>query len=290
MIPAAFDYTRPGSLAEAVSALADGGEDAKVIAGGQSLLPLLRLRLAFPSLLVDIGALDDLRGVRDEGGTLWIGALTTHDQLMRDPLVREHCGLLAEAAATVADPAVRHRGTLGGSVSHADPAADLPAVVSALDATMVAQGPGGERDIGAAEFFADYLTTALAPGEILTGIRVPKLGPGWGYRYEKFHRTAQAWAIVGVAALVRRLDGEVAEARVGLANMGPVPVRARAVESAAAGGQASRAALAAAAQRADEGTQPPADLHGAPDYRRHLARVLTGRALAAAAGVARLWN
>jgi carbon-monoxide dehydrogenase medium subunit len=290
MIPAAFDYTRPGSLAEAVSALAGGGEDAKVIAGGQSLLPLLRLRLAFPSLLVDIGALDDLRGVRDEGGTLWIGALTTHDQLMRDPLVREHCGLLAEAAATVADPAVRHRGTLGGSVSHADPAADLPAVVSALDATMVAQGPGGERDIGAAEFFADYLTTALAPGEILTGIRVPKLGPGWGYRYEKFHRTAQAWAIVGVAALVRRLDGEVAEARVGLANMGPVPVRARAVESAAAGGQASRAALAAAAQRADEGTQPPADLHGAPDYRRHLARVLTGRALAAAAGVARLWN
>jgi carbon-monoxide dehydrogenase medium subunit len=290
MIPAAFDYTRPGSLAEAVSALAGGGEDAKVIAGGQSLLPLLRLRLAFPALLVDIGALGDLRGVRDEGGTLWIGALTTHDQLVRDPLVREHCGLLAEAAATVADPAVRHRGTLGGSVSHADPAADLPAVVSALDATMVAQGPGGERAIGASEFFADYLTTALAPDEILTGIRVPKLGPGWGYRYEKFHRTAQAWAIVGVAALVRRLDGEVAEAKVGLANMGPVPVRARAVESAAAGAQASRAALAAAAQRADEGTQPPADLHGAPDYRRHLARVLTGRALAAAAGVARLWN
>jgi carbon-monoxide dehydrogenase medium subunit len=185
----------------------------------------------------------------------------------------------------VADPAVRHRGTLGGSLAHADPAADLPAVVLALGATMIAQGPGGERAIGADEFFDDYLTTTLADGEILTGVRVPKLGPGWGYRYEKFHRTAQAWAIVGVAALARRSNGQVAEARIGMANMGSTPVRARAAEAAAAGADASRDALRSAAQRADEGTNPPADLHGAADYRRHLARVLTARALAVASGV-----
>jgi aerobic carbon-monoxide dehydrogenase medium subunit len=285
MIPARFDYVRPASVDEAVGALANGGEDAKVIAGGQSLLPLLRLRLAFPELLVDVGGLTELRGVRDEGGSLWIGALTTHDEVIRDPLIAEHCGLLAEAAGTVADPAVRHRGTLGGSLAHADPAGDLPAVALALDATMTARGPGGERAIGASEFFLDYLTTALAPGEILTGVRVPKLGPGWGYRYEKFHRTAQAWAIVGVAALARRSDGHVAEARIGLANMGPVPVRAQAAEAAAAGAEASPDSLRSAAQQADEGTQPPADLHGAPDYRRHLARVLTARALVVASGV-----
>jgi carbon-monoxide dehydrogenase medium subunit len=285
MIPAKFDYTRPGSLADAVRALADGGEDAKVIAGGQSLLPLLRLRLAFPELLVDVGGLAELRGVRDEGDALRIGALTTHDEVTRDPLIAEHCGLLAEAAATVADPAVRHRGTIGGSVAHADPAGDLPAVVLALGATMIAQGPGGEREIGAGDFFSDYLTTTLGPGEILTAIRVPKLGAGWGYRYEKFHRTAQAWAIVGVAALARRENGHVAEARIGLANMGPVPVRAAAAEAAVAGSEASRDALRSAAQRADEGTNPPADLHGAPDYRRHLARVLTARALAVSSGV-----
>ncbi len=285
MIPATFDYVRPGSVDEAVHALASGGEDAKVIAGGQSLVPLLRLRLSYPELLVDVGGLADLRGVRDEGDSLWIGALTTHDELMGDPLIGEHCGLLAQAAGTVADPAVRHRGTLGGSLSHADPAADLPAVVVALDATLITRGPGGERTIGAGEFFLDYLTTALDPSEILTGVRVPKLGPGWGYRYEKFHRTAQAWAIVGIAAVARRADGHVAEARLGLANMGAVPVRARAVEAAVAGSEASRDALRSAAERADEGTQPPADLHGAPDYRRHLARVLTARALAVAAGV-----
>jgi aerobic carbon-monoxide dehydrogenase medium subunit len=285
MIPAKFDYVRPGSLTDAVQALAGGGDDAKVIAGGQSLLPLLRLRLAYPDLLVDIGGLDELRGVTDDGDSLLIGARTTHYQLVHDPLVAAHCGLLAEAAGTVADPAVRHRGTLGGSLAHADPAGDLPAVVLALDGTLIASGPGGERQIAAAGFFVDYLSTALAPGEILTAIRVPKLGPDWGYRYEKFHRTAQAWAIVGVAALARRSNGQVAEARIGLTNMGPVPVRAAAAEAAAAGAVASSEALRAAAASAAEGTQPPADLHGAADYRRHLARVLTGRALAAAAGV-----
>jgi carbon-monoxide dehydrogenase medium subunit len=285
MIPAKFDYVRPGSVDEAVRALADGGDDAKIIAGGQSLLPLLRLRLAYPELLVDLARLDELRGVTDAGDSLLIGARTTLYQLVHDPLVTGHCGLLAQATSTVADPAVRHRGTLGGALAHADPAGDLPAVALALEATMIARGPGGEREVPAADFFVDYLTTSLEPDEILTGVRVPKLGAGWGYRYEKFHRTAQSWATVGVAALVRRSNGSVAEARVGLTNMGPVPVRARAAEDAAAGVDASRDALRAAAARADEGTDPPGDLHGAPDYRRHLARVLTGRALAAAAGV-----
>ena len=284
MIPAKFDYVRPSSLDEAVSALASGGEDAKVIAGGQSLLPLLRLRFSYPSVLVDVGGLDALRGVRDLGDSLEIGALTTHYELTRDPLIAAHCGLLAQAAGTIADPAVRHRGTIGGALAHADPAGDLPAVITALDATLVATGPDGERVLAPGDFFTDYLTTSLAPGEILTAIRVPKLD-GWGYRYEKFHVTAQAWAIVGVAAVARRSDGHVAEARVGLTNMGSVPVRAHAVEAAASGAEASASALSAAAASADEGTNPPSDLRGAADYRRHLARVLTGRALAAAAGV-----
>ncbi len=284
MIPAKFDYVRPSSLAEAVQALAGGGDDAKVIAGGQSLLPLLRLRLAFPTLMVDIGGLDGLAGVRDAGDSLEIGALTTIYALTRDPLIREHCGLIAAAAGTVADPAVRHRGTIGGSLAHSDPAGDLPAVITALDGTLIATGPQGEREIAPGEFFVDYLTNSLLPGEILTAVRVPKLGPGWGFRYEKFQPTAQAWAIVGVAAVARKDNGHVVEARIGLTNMGTVPVRARAAEAAVAGAAASADALAAAAVNADEGTDPPSDLRAAADYRRHLARVLTGRALAGAAG------
>jgi carbon-monoxide dehydrogenase medium subunit len=284
MIPAKFDYTRPSALGEAIAALGSGGEDAKVIAGGQSLMPLLRLRFSYPSVLIDVGGLDELRGVRDLGDSLEIGALTTLYDLTRDPLIAAQCGLLAEAAGMIADPAVRHRGTIGGALAHADPAGDLPAVITALDATIVAAGPGGTRSISPADFFVDYLTTTLAPGEILTAIRVPKLD-GWGYRYEKFNVTAQAWAIVGVAAVAQRSNGQVTAARVGLTNMGSVPVRARAVEEAAAGSDASAAALAAAAARADAGTNPPDDLRAASDYRRHLARVLTGRALAAAAGV-----
>jgi aerobic carbon-monoxide dehydrogenase medium subunit len=282
MIPAKFDYVRPSSVDEAVRALASS-DDAKAIAGGQSLMPLLRMRLAFPDKLVDLGRLDELRGVRDAGDALEIGALTTHYEVTRDPLIRQHCGLLAETTALIADPAVRHRGTIGGGLAHADPAGDLPAVITALNATLVAVGPSGSREIKPADFFADYLTTSLAPGEILTTIRVPKLD-GWGYRYEKFHITAQDWALVGVAAVARRSNGHIAEARVGLTNMGSVPVRALAVETAAAGAEASAAALTAAAAHADEGTNPPSDLRAAADYRRHLARVLTGRALAAAAG------
>jgi carbon-monoxide dehydrogenase medium subunit len=285
MIPAKFEYVRPGSVDEAVRALADGGEDAKIIAGGQSLLPLLRLRLAYPELLVDVGGLDELRGVADAGDALMIGARTTHYQLIHDPLVAAHCGLLAQATSTVADPAVRHRGTIGGALAHADPAGDLPAVALTLEVTFIARGPDGEREIAASDFFVDYLTSALQPGEVLTAVRVPKLGSGWGYRYEKFHRTAQSWATVGVAALARRSNGAVAEARIGLTNMGSVPVRATAAERAATGADATREALRGAAASADDGTDPPGDLHGAADYRRHLARVLTERALCAAAGI-----
>ncbi|MFJ3246759.1 FAD binding domain-containing protein [Streptomyces sp. NPDC086782] len=283
MIPPAFDYARPTSLGEAVRTLADAGEEAKVLAGGQSLLPLLRLRLAFPELVVDIGRIPELRGVREDGGTLAIGALTSHHDVVHDPLVRRHAGLLAQATETVADPAVRHRGTLGGSLAHADPAGDLPAVALALDAELVAEGPGGRRTIPAREFFADYLQTALAPDELLVEVRVPKR-EGWGYRYEKFHRVAQSWAMVGVAALVRRDDGRIAETRIGLTNMGATPLRAAAAEEALTGaGDAD--AVARAARSAAEGTRPSRDASASPEYRAHLARVLTKRAVLAAAGM-----
>lgn len=282
MIPASFDYLRAGTVDEAVRALADAGDEAKVIAGGQSLLPLLRLRLAYPELLVDVGSIDTLRGVRDEGDTLLIGAMTTHHDVLADPLVAAHCPLLALATATVADPAVRHRGTLGGSLAHSDPAGDLPAVTVALGAELVAQGPGGSRAIPAESFFVDYLTSALSPDEVLTGVRVPKV-TGARCHYEKFHRTAQAWAIVGVAACLRIAEGRITEPRIALTNMGQRPVRARAVESALEGVEPTREAIDAAASRANAGTDPPSDLNGGADYRRHLAVVLTGRAVAAAA-------
>jgi carbon-monoxide dehydrogenase medium subunit len=282
MIPAQFEYVRAGSVDEAIAALGQHGDDAKVLAGGQSLIPLLRLRLAYPEVLVDVGRVAGLAGVREDGDHLVIGAMTTHHDVIHDELVRRHCGLVAEATEQVADPAVRHRGTFGGSLSHADPAADLPAVALALGAEMVVAGPGGRRTVPASEFFQDYLQTALGPDELLVEVRVPKLGEGWGYRYEKLNRVAQSWAIVGVAAAVRRADGSIAEARVGLTNMGPTPVRATAVEQALAG--ASDGDIAAAAERAAEGTSAPSDLNGRADYREHLARVLTRRAVTAAAG------
>ncbi|MEV1050080.1 xanthine dehydrogenase family protein subunit M [Streptomyces sp. NPDC049887] len=282
MIPAAFDYRRPDSVDEAVTALADGGEDAKVLAGGQSLLPMLRLRLAFPELLVDVGRIDELRGVREEADTLVIGAMTTHHDVLADPLVRRHAGLLAAATETVADPAVRNRGTLGGSLAHADPAADLPAVVLALDGELVAAGPGGRRTIAARDFFIDYLQSALNPDELLVEVRLPKSGD-WGFRYEKFHRAAQAWAAVGVAVLVRSHGGRIAEARIGLTNMGPTPLRAAAAEAALAGADGPEQ-VARASEAAAEGTSPPSDLWGSSEYREHMARVLTRRAVLAAAG------
>lgn len=284
MIPSQFEYVRASSLDEAVSALAEHGDEAKVLAGGQSLLPLLRLRLAAPEVLVDVGRVPELTGVREDGDHLVIGAMTSHHEVMTNPLVRQHAGLLAEATSTVADPAVRHRGTFGGSLSHADPAADLPAVALALDAEMVAVGPGGRRTIAAADFFEDYLETALSDDEVLAEVRLPK-ATGWGYRYEKFRRVAQAWAIVGVATMVRRSNGSIAEARVGLSNMGATPLRAQAVEQALSGAEAADAAIARASEAATEGTSAPSDLNGRSDYREHLARVLTHRALASAAGV-----
>jgi carbon-monoxide dehydrogenase medium subunit len=285
MIPASFDYARPDSVDGALAALVGGGEDAKVIAGGQSLVPLLRLRLAYPSLLVDLGGVAELRGVRDDGDALVIGAMTTHHDVMTSPLVREYAGLLAAATGTVADPAVRHRGTFGGSLAHGDPAGDLPAVALAYGAQMVIAGAGGRRTVASADFFRDYLQTAVGPAEVLVEVRVPKLGAGWGFHYEKFHRTAQTWALVGVAALVQRSNGSIAQARVGLTNMGTTPVRASATEAALAGVDASPAAVAAAAAHAAEGTHPSSDLHAQADYREHLARVLTRRAVALAAGI-----
>lgn len=287
MIPPAFDYIRAGSVDEAVEALAQHGDEAKVLAGGQSLLPLLRLRLSFPSVLVDVGRVDEFRGVREEGDELVVGAMTTHAEVAASDLVRSRCGLLAAAAATVGDPAVRHRGTLGGSLAHADPAGDLPAVAVALGATFVAVGSSGRRSIPGREFFVDHFATALAPDEVLAEVRVPALGEGWGYHYEKFHRVAQAWAIVGVAAAVRRADGQIAEALIGLANMGSTPVRGSAAEEALAGVAVSdSSAVNSAADQAAVGTSPPSDLNGTAEYRRHLAGVLTRRAVMAAAGPA----
>lgn len=286
MIPASFDYVAPTSIADAVTALGEAGEDAKILAGGQSLIPVLRLRLSFPTVLVDLGKVDELRGVSEDGGSIVIGAMTRHSDVIEDPLVQQHAALLVEATRTVADPAVRHRGTFGGALAHADPAGDLAAVALALDAELVAEGPGGRRVIPASQFFLDYLETALSPDEILAAVRIPKLTGDWSVRYEKFNRVAQAWAVVGVAAAVRMDGGSVAEARIGLTNMGSTPVRASSVESNLVGAS-DVAAVKAAAQSAAEGTNPPSDLGAKADYREHLARVLTGRAVAAAAGLSR---
>ncbi len=285
MIPAAFDYVAPSSVADAISALVEGGEDAKVLAGGQSLIPVLRLRLSYPSVLVDLRKIDSLRGVREDGADLVIGAMTRHADVVKDPLVKQYAALVATAAATVADPAVRHRGTFGGALAHADPAGDLAAVALALDAQLVAEGPGGRRTIAAADFFQDYLQTSLSPDELLVEVRVPKLEGQWGVAYEKFNRTAQAWAIVGAAVAVRRENGSIAEARIGLTNMGSTPVRASAVEAALAGAAADAGTIAAAAEHAAEGTTAPSDLSAQSDYREHLARVLTRRAVTTAAGL-----
>jgi carbon-monoxide dehydrogenase medium subunit len=281
VIPAAFDYAAPSTVDEAVRALAEAGEDAKVLAGGQSLLPVLRMRLAAPTKIIDLGRIPELRGVRDEGDVLAIGAMTTHYDVQRDPLIAEHAALLADATATVADPQVRHRGTFGGAIAHADPAGDLLAPALALDAEMVIAGTDGRRTVPAAEFFQDFFTTALAPEEILVEIRVPKY-TGWHAHYEKFNRVAQAWSIVAVAAAVRVDGGRIAEARVGLTNMAPTPVRATAVEQALVGQPATPEAIRAAAAHAAEGTNPTPDSNADVEYRQELAKVLTGRAVSAA--------
>ena len=284
MIPAPFEYVKAGSVDEAVAALVAGGDDAKVLGGGQSLMPVLRLRLNAPPVVVDVSEIPELRTVTDEGDSLLIGAGVTTYEVMHNDLVKEHAGLLALTAGEVADPAIRHRGTFGGSVAHADPAGDLPTVAALMDCEMVIAGPGGRRTVAAKDFFVDYFTTVLEPTEVLVAVRVPKM-TGWGFDYQKFNRTAQAWAIVGVAAAVRRENGSIAEARVALTNMGSTPVRASGVESALAGADASAEAIASASDKAADGTSPTSDLHADAEYRQHLARVLTKRAVTTAAGV-----
>lgn len=283
MIPSKFDYVKPASVAEAVTALVQGGDDAKILAGGQSLIPVLRLRLAAPSVIIDLGGIAELRGIREDGDHIVIGAMTAYHDIVRDDLVKQHVNLLAQATETVADNQVRHRGTLGGSLAHADPAGDLGAVALALDAELVIAGADGNRTVSAADFFVDYFTTAIGEGEILTEIRFPKY-TGWGSHYEKFNRTAQAWSMCAVAAAIKVDGGTISEARVGLTNMGTTPIRATGVEQALVGQPATADAVRAAADHATEGTAAPSDADAAADYREHLAKVLTGRAVLAAAG------
>jgi len=271
VIPAPFDYVRAGSPDEVLGALAEHGDEAKILAGGMSLLPLMKLRLATPSVLVDAGRISELAYVRDDGDHVAIGALTRHRDLETSSLLAAQVPILAHVAGLVGDPQVRHRGTIGGSLAHGDPASDLPAVVLALGGTLVARGPGGERTIPADSFFRSFLETALEPGELLTEIRVPKAPGGWSY--QKFNRRAQDWAIVGAAAVRNSTTG------VALVHMGSTPLRASATEAALASGASAADAAAVAA----EGLDPPGDLNASPDFRRHLATVLVRRALEEAA-------
>jgi carbon-monoxide dehydrogenase medium subunit len=283
VIPAQFDYVAPATLEEALNALSQHGDDAKIIAGGQSLLPVLRMRLNAPEIVIDLGKIESLRGIRDDGDAIVIGAMTPHAVVASDPLVEEHALLLHEAVQHLADAQIRHRGTFGGALAHADPAGDMGAPALALGAQFVIAGLGGTHTVEADEFFVDLFETAIGEDEILTEIRIPK-HTGWGAHYEKFVRVAHQWPIVAVAAAVRTEGGTIAEARVGLTNMGSTPLRARGVEEALAGQPATADAVRAAAERATEGTNPPSDLNGDADYRRHLAGVLTRRAVLAAAG------
>ena len=271
MIPAAFDYKKAGSSEEAVALIVEHGDEAKFLAGGHSLIPMMKLRLAVPSVLVDIAGVEDLSYIDDRGDHIAIGALTKHRSLETSDLLIAECPLLAHVASKVGDPQVRHRGTLGGSLAHSDPASDLPAAVLALGGSLIAEGPNGQREIGVADFFTGYFESALSDDEMLTEVRVPK-APGASWSYQKFNRRAQDWAIVGVAAV--EVQGA---AQIALVNMGSTPLRAEAVEAALAGGASAEEAAEAAA----DGTDAPTDLNASPEYRDHLARVLTKRALEA---------
>jgi aerobic carbon-monoxide dehydrogenase medium subunit len=275
MIPAEFDYTAPDTLDEAIQALADGGEDSKLLAGGHSLLPLMKLRLAAPSLLVDLRKVPGLHGIQREDGTWRIGALTSHSEVQRTPGL----GVVAVTAGTIADPQVRNRGTIGGSLAHGDPASDLPAVMLITEASVTLQRAGGQqRSVNAADLFQDYLETAVEPNEVLTEVRIPAYD-GWGYSYQKFNRRSEDWAMVAVSALVRKNGDVVEDVRIGLTNMASVPLRAGRVEEALRGQSATAENIARAAEQAGEGTDPPADLNASSEYKRHLARVLTRRAI-----------
>ncbi len=284
MIPSQFDYVAPESVQDALAALAAAGEEGKVLAGGQSLLPVLRLRLNTPEMVIDLGRIAALREITEEGDHIVIGAMATHADVLTSPLVAQHALLLHETISEVADPQIRHRGTFGGALVHADPAGDIGAAALALDAEFVVAGPGGaSRTVAAQDFFVDLFETAVGEGELLTHVRIPK-HTGWGAHYEKFVRVVHQWAIVAVAATVRIEGDSIAEVRIGLTNMGSTPLRATAVEEALVGRPATEETVRAAAAAAAEGTNPPSDLNGDADYRRHLATVLTRRAVLAAAG------
>lgn len=280
MIPAEFDYHRAESVDDAARALAEGGEDAKLIAGGHSLVPLMKLRLAAPSLLVDISQLEELRGSARANGGWTIRGGARHAELQS----RDELGVLGRAASLIADQQVRNRGTIGGSLAHGDPASDYPAVLLAAEGEVTARGTGGERRIAAADLFQDYLTTALDPDEVITDVHLPSLDD-WAWGYEKYARRAEDWAMVGVCTLVKSADGSCEDVRIGLTHMGSTPLRARAAEEALRGGPLDADRIAAAAEQAADGTDPPGDLNATPEYKRHLARVLTRRALEQAAGV-----
>jgi len=281
VIPAAFDYLAPTTVEEALEALAAAGDDVKVLGGGQSLLPILRMRLNAPEQIVDLGRIEALRGIREEGDHLVIGAMTPYSDIVESPLVRLHAALLAQAIEEVADPQIRHRGTIGGALVHADPAGDVGAPVLALEADLVVQGPDGERTVPATEFFQDLFETAVQERELLTEVRIPK-HTDWVSHYEKFVRVSHQWSIVAVAVALQVEAGTITQARVGLTNMGSTPLRARSVEAALVGRSASD--LGNACEGAADGTNPPSDLNGDADYRRHLARVLTRRAVTTALG------
>ncbi|WP_131104880.1 FAD binding domain-containing protein [Ornithinimicrobium sufpigmenti] len=286
MIPAQFDYVAPASVQEALTLLSENPDGAKLMAGGQSLLPVLRMRLNAPELVIDISNIEELKGITDEGDAIRIGAAATYQDVLESGLVREHLRLLHQAVETIADPQIRHRGTICGALAHADPAGDVGAPVLALDATMMVQSRGvvGPQPVPASEFFVDLFETAVGENELLTEVRIPK-HTGWGSHYEKFVRVSHQWAILGIAATVRTEGSTIAEAKVGLTNMGSTPLRARSVEQALVGQPATEEAIAGICARVGEGTDPPSDLNGQADYRRHVAGVLTRRAvLAAAAG------
>ena len=283
MIPAEFDYAAPATVEEALGLLAEHGDDAKVLSGGQSLLPVLRMRLNAPGIVVDISRIESLKGITDEGDSIRIGAGDTYQDVLASSEVEEHLGLLHKAVKEIADPQIRHRGTICGALVHADPAGDVGAPVLALEGQMVIQGADGERTVPASEFFVDLFETAVGEGELLTAVVIPK-HTGWGSHYEKFVRVSHQWAIIGIAATVRAEGGTIAEARVGLTNMGNTPLRASAVEEALVGKEATEEAIAEVCAQVGEGTDPPSDLNGQADYRRHVAGVLTRRAVLAAAG------
>jgi carbon-monoxide dehydrogenase medium subunit len=280
VIPPEFDYVAPETLDDALTALRDGGEDAKLLAGGHSLLPLMKLRLAAPTLLVDLRKVPGLRGVQRENGQWRIGAMTRHVDLQG----KADLGPVGQATALIADQQVRNRGTIGGSLAHGDPASDLPAVMLIAEGSVTVRGSGGERSIAAADLFEDYLETSLGADEVVTSVNVPAFD-GYGFGYQKFNRRSEDWAMVAVAAVVKRVDNVIEDVRVGLTNMGSVPLRASAVEEALRGQPPTAETVAAAAEQAAEGTDPPADLNASAEYKRHLARVLTRRALTEAAGL-----